>query len=71
MKTEEKVVVANPLPRKKRDPRNKRDPRRKAVSVEQQEENSENSNMGANKHGHNIMEVEKVKHWGRFGRACG
>ena len=65
LKTEEKVVVANPLPRKKRDPRNKRDPRRKAVGVEQQEENAlltENSNPGAKKDkpGEDIREVERV-----------
>ena len=65
LKTEEKVVVANPLPRKKRDPRIKRDPRRKAVSLEQQEENAlltENSNPGAKKDkpGDDIREVDRV-----------
>ena len=57
--------MSTPLPRKKRDPRNKRDPRRRAVSVEQLEENplsTENLNPGAKteKPGDELKELEKV-----------
>ena len=63
MKTEEKVV-ATPLPRKKRDPRNKRDPRRRAVSVEQQDENSlstENLNPGAKTEKPGDLELKELE----------